>query len=158
LDELTKRGDPGIDERETESAEGLEQGAVGDGLARESPGEQPRAAVIAPSAVGDEAVEQRRDGWRDGAWWVAEAQVALAVDVDDIVVGETQDAAERLGVEQQQTRGGAGVERSGAVVGVVMGLVVEVAASSSMRCCWVIAVPGWNVRFGRSRPGGTWPC
>ena len=81
LDELTKRGDPGIDERETESAEGLEQGAVGDGLAREPPGEQPRAAVIAPSAVGDEAVEQRRDGWRDGAWWVAEAQVALAVDV-----------------------------------------------------------------------------
>src|SRR4029077_16100883 len=55
---------------------------------------------------------------RDRAGWFAQPQPGLAVLVaGQVVGGQLQDAAERLGVEQQQAGGGAGPDRDGGVGG-----------------------------------------
>jgi hypothetical protein len=90
------------------------QGRVGDGPA----GEQPPAPDAALVDVVDQVAQQLRDRRRDRAGRVTEAQVQLAVDVEQVVAGEPMETAEQLGVEQRQhghRQGG----RHGGVVGEV---------------------------------------
>jgi hypothetical protein len=62
----------------------------------------------------DELVQQLVEGGGDGAGRVAEPEPGLAVLVAGEIAGrQPQDAGERLGVGQQQARGGARPDRGG---------------------------------------------
>ena len=120
-DELAQRRDPGSAQRQPVLAKLGGHGAVGGGLAGVPAGEQPVAAVVGGDVVvagGGELVQQRAERRRDGAGRVAEPQPGLAVvAAGQVGGGEPQDAAERLGVEQHQARGGAGPDRDGLIGG-----------------------------------------
>src|SRR5437870_12689053 len=76
------------------------------GLPRSPAGEQPACVVVARGdhvrAVAGEAEQQSGEECRHGGGWVAESEDNLVVDAADIVNGEADDAADWLGVEEQQ--------------------------------------------------------
>jgi len=116
-DELAQGGDAGGAQGQAEGAELVGHGVVGGGLAGLAAGEQPSAGGVGGDVVvagGGELVQQRVEGGGDGAWRVAEPEPGLAVLVaGEIADRQPQDAGERLGVEQQQARGGARPDRGG---------------------------------------------